>query len=336
MTAKRGAASRVPRLRPRRAREAGARENLDDADTPGTVMLMDRLRTTPTERAMPEDEDLDLPPLDGDDLDEESFIHEEIDELAHVTDALDDAVADDDPIDFVVDGEENGWLEDAEEAKELDVGAFDLASGSEERLVEEDEADSRVFDDDLAFADEPSVTADSGEEGPLDEDEELREEDLPELDADDGGDVGDEILFDPTMIAEDEELRWDDRAWERVPLDAASGDGDVEPASDNGALVLVPGEDHSPRDATWRRLDEAGGLTAAAILPGGSAVVAVQEPSRVLLVRIRPDGVARIVAEIDDGAGDDESVSITALRWDGARGYLVATGTAGVQAFRPV
>jgi hypothetical protein len=54
-------------------------------------------------------------------------------------------------------------------------------------------------------------------------------------------------------------------------------------------------------------------------------------------VRILADGAARIIAEIETGFAEDEAVAcrVTALKWDAARGCLVALGTFGVQVFRP-
>ena len=104
-------------------------------------------------------------------------------------------------------------------------------------------------------------------------------------------------------------------------------------------MLAVPGEDPKLglRDATWRRLEETGRITAVAFVPGDSVVLALDGPERPLLVRILADGVARIIAEIDNSTTDDEVAAcrVTALRWDAPRGCLVATGTFGAQAFRP-
>jgi hypothetical protein len=141
------------------------------------------------------------------------------------------------------------------------------------------------------------------------------------------------------VIDTGEELRWDDRAWARTPIARAADGADSADTDDSGMLV-APGDDpkFSARDATWKRLDEAGRVTAATLVPGESVVVALDGPDRPVLVRILVDGVARIIAEIDTSATDDdvEAWRVTALRWDAARGCLVATGPFGAQAFRPV
>ena len=244
-----------------------------------------------------------------------------------------------------MEGTEGGWLVDAEGTDGLDVGTFDLSLSPEGKILDEDEREAAVPADEELGANEEVAHTDGGEEGPLAEDEELREEDLPALDADDDGDVSDESLFERGSIDTGEELRWDDRAWARAPV-LADG-GDIVDADDSGMLVVSGfevlsdglGEDakHAARDATWKRLEETGKITAAALVPGESVVIALDGPERPVLVRILSDGVARIIAEIDTSTADDEveACRVTGLRWDVGRGCLVATGTFGAQAFRP-
>lgn len=294
-------------------------------------------------RTAPEAEDLELPPLDGalggDEAEAEGATGDDLDEHHHeLGDALDDATSEGDPYEeFAVEGAEAGWLVDAEEGgKALDVGVFDLSFGGEGKILEPDEPELRFADEDLGDSEE-TVHTDGGEEGPLAEDEELREEDLPALDADDDGDVADESLYERGSLDTGEELRWDDRAWSRAPVLADGGDN--QDPDDSGTLV-VPGDDdtkHAARDTTWKRLEETGKLTAAALVPGDSVVVALDGAGRPVLVRILSDGVARIIAEIDTAGADDEAQAcrVTGLRWDEGRGCLVATGTFGAQAFRP-
>lgn len=290
-------------------------------------------------RTIADGDELDLPPLDGesdgDEATSDPDSHEELEAPDDGSDALDDATADADPLEEIaVDGAEGGWLGDADDGAEaLDLGALDLALSEEGRLLEDDAPDGRPMDDLLPTAEEDAVV-DGGEEGPLAEDEELREEDLPALDADDDGDVDADGLYDHAVIADEDELRWDDRAWERV--------GDLsnlarDDADDSGLLV-APGDDerHSARDAAWRKLEESGRVTAAAFVPGESVIVAVDGAERPLLVRILPDGTARIVAEVDAPEGEDGAACrVTGLRWDMARGCVVVSGTFGALAFRP-
>ncbi|HVH46805.1 MAG TPA: hypothetical protein VM925_30895 [Labilithrix sp.] len=283
--------------------------------------------------------ELDLPALDGeDDATSEEPAHDALEVADDGGDAFDDSTGEGAPHDdFVVEGAEGGWLVDAEMAGALDVGPFDVAIEPEGKVLEDDDFDTRGGLEDLISSDEAFV-ADTGEEGPLAKDEELREEDLPALDADDDGDVADDDLYDRGMLTADGELRWDDRAWARAAeVPAGSDEGD-----DSGVLV-VPGDDpaQGARDKTWKRLDESGRLMAAAFVPGGSIVVALgtADRARALVVRVQPDGEARIIAEIDPRAtkedDDGEPCTVTFIRWDGARGCLFVGGNFGVEAYRP-
>jgi hypothetical protein len=299
-------------------------------------------------RSLPMDKDeLDLPALDGEDEDETEALPELLDVKDIEGDAFDDATGEDAPVDgseIHVEGTaEGGWLVDAENAgATLDVGPMDVSIEPEGKVLGDDEADTRGGLDDLVSDDE-SVTVDGGEEGPLDEDEELREEDLPALDADEDGDVPDDELYDRGIITSDEDLKWDDRAWARLPDAgaAASSGSSAEIEPDDSGVLAVPGDDptQSVRDTTWKQLDESGRLMAATFVPGGSVVVAVSVPdrSRALIVRIQSDGEARIIAEVDPRRADDdgEACTVTFLRWDAARGCLFVGGNFGVEAYRP-
>ncbi|MCW5834945.1 MAG: hypothetical protein KIS78_21270 [Labilithrix sp.] len=293
-----------------------------------------------------DDLDLDLPALDGEDdgVQGEAVLDDTLDvaDEDDGADPFDDATGEDGSLDDVaVEGvalDEGGWLVDAETAGTLDVGPFDVVLEPEGKVLGDDEVDPHGGLEDLIATDEAFV-ADSGEEGPLAEDEELREEDLPALDADDDGDVPDEALFDRGVIGADEDLRWDDRAWARATPAASAADE----ADDSGVLAL-PGDDAetNARDVAWRRLEESGRAMAAAFVPGGSVVVAVSTPdrSRAFVVRIQPDGEARIIAEIDPRASkaddDGEACTVTFLRWDASRGCLFVGGNFGVEAYSPV
>jgi hypothetical protein len=294
------------------------------------------VRTTPE----PDDPSLDLPPLDGEGHEDEepsgaAGTEEDLEPIRDGGDALDDATAEADPVEEIaVDGAEAGWLVDAEETG-IDVGTFDVGIGAETKILEDEEPDHNRAHDDEIDGDEDDTGVDGGEEGPLADDEELREEDLPALDADDDGDVDEDGLYDRAALGTEEELRWDDRAWGRVEIavEAAREEGE-----DSG-LLAIPGDDPKlgPRDATWRRFEESGRLTAAAFVPGEGVVVALDTPERPVLVRILADGVARIIAEVETATADDDGAAcrVTTLRWDATRGCIVASGSFGTQAFRP-
>lgn len=297
-------------------------------------------RPTSPQSHSEDDDALDLPPLDdegeptadADELDDDLLPEDD------GGDAFDDAVAGG-SLDDLLEGEgagvETGWLLDADDAASLDIGGDDIDAGDEDTSLD-DEPHGVIEDDpDLDIA-EASVAGDSGEEGPLADDEELREEDLPMLDADDEGDVSDDALFEAGILGGTEELRWDDRAWVRVP----TPEGAEEEPEESGMLP-VPGLDpaFAARDARWRALEEDAHVSAATFLPGGSVVVAIPAPDggRVRLVRILPEGDARIIAEVEPPAAEeDEPLEVRALHWDAERGVLLATATKNERhAFRP-
>lgn len=291
-----------------------------------------------------EELDLELPALDGEDEPEIEVAHEALDLADDGGDALDDKTGEDAPLDEMsFDGAEGGWLVDSESAGGLDVGPFDVAIEPEGKVLEDDEAETHHRGlEDLVGGEEVFV-ADGGEEGPLADDEELREEDLPALDADDDGDVPDDALYDRGMLGNDE-LRWDDRAWARA--------ADLAPVTDepdDSGILALPGDDPAQvaRDATWKRLDEGGRVMAAGFVPGGSVVIALAttDRSRAFIVRVQPDGEARIIVEIDPRAvtsanpiaveDDGEACTVTFLRWDATRGCLFVGGNFGVEAYKP-
>ena len=284
------------------------------------------------------DDELDLPDLDGESDEPTETAHEELDVAEDdAGDAFDDATAGD-AVDHGIalgDGAEGGLLADSDDAAALDVGGFDLSIGDESEDLRDDSAEGRGEDPDLDTGEE-SATADAGEEGPTDDDEELKEEDLPQLDADEDGDVADDELFERSMLAESDELRWDDRAWAKVDVATADDERDVP---DESGTLATPGDEpqHKARDAAWKLLEETGRAMAATFLPGGSVVIALATPDwgRALLVRIQDDGAARIIAEIDPREDTGDACKVTHLRWDALGNRLIAYGSFGVCAFRP-
>lgn len=284
-----------------------------------------------------EDElELDLPALDGEE--EHALDSDPSDDLPETRedggDPLDDAEfggVDAGEEELATLGHEGGWLDDAEAAGALDIGAIDVSLQPEGKVLDDAEPDHEGGLDDLIQTDEAYV-ADGGEEGPLAADEELREEDLPALDADEDGDMPDDALYDRSLLGGDDELRWADRAW--APTEPPGAE--LEHGEESGMLA-VAGDDH-PRDQAWKALEETGRVMAAAFVPGDAVVLAFATPDRgrAFLVRITEDGEKRIIAEVDPRLEDDgSSCQVSFMKWDAARGCLVVAGSFGVHAYRP-
>lgn len=187
------------------------------------------------ERPRDESESLDdLPPLDGDAKDgpdpEQSFEDPLGDEPGEAS--LDDSTSEDDPADpgdLEVDEAETGWLNEPADAPDLELGDVAIADfGDETRPGDDETEESTEGELDVGFADGPERgNLDSGDEGPLDADEELREADLPALDADEDGEIDEAALVDAGFAADEPlGLPWAAQPWLRVgapvPLVAAT------------------------------------------------------------------------------------------------------------------
>jgi len=184
-----------------------------------------QVRTTGTPTA--EDELDDLPPIDGDEVEEEGLEAEDLDEEpADGGDPMDDSTGEGDPLEEIeVAGAESGWLDDAGDSDGLDVGTPEAFGAEEESPTLLEGAEEPDDDDDLSFdggvgGEADSLVGDAGEEGFEDEEEDLREEDLPRLDS--GQDDTESDDADVLAALPDEEFSeeprpaWDDRGWERV------------------------------------------------------------------------------------------------------------------------
>ncbi|MGH7282894.1 MAG: hypothetical protein ACRELY_15325, partial [Polyangiaceae bacterium] len=188
-----------------------------------------------------DDSEIDLPPSDGP-MDEKEGEEpasdpadtEDLDPVPAdaATDVFDDRTGEDDPVDDEeLDPVDDGGLDDeaglAREADLDEVAEFpeDRAGAGQSLLAENDELG--VGNEDFGIAeDDSSAHVDGGEEGPRDPDEELREEDLPSLDADDQGDGEEEAFYElegegaPPPFPWDEE-RWPSRSPGRLPAAVA-------------------------------------------------------------------------------------------------------------------
>jgi len=320
-----------------------------------------------------EDDDIDpsLPPLDGgaDDADGERA-HEELDDVdvpADDGDPFDDATFESDPVDELDVTDEASWVDDAEQGTSDEV--YDLAELAGGGSLLEDNDAPGVGDEDFGLGgDELETAHDGGEEGPAEEDEELREGDLPALDADEDGEVGAETLFDPMAVDEEPPLPWDRSPWEEVGAPVEVGAVSAITCAGQGVVAVLEG-------GGLVRVDLEGGVspvgeTPAAPRPDRAVVAAAEQAiadrahapvdvtaaaaadhaifatiysraeGRSWLVRIH-DGDAVLVAEVGgpqrvgaagEDAGDPE---VRAIAWDATRGVVWVAGSFGVVAFAP-
>jgi hypothetical protein len=171
-----------------------------------------------------EDDDLgELPPLDGDLRDAPQAETDAEDEVPPEGEAsLDDATGEDDPTDgeeIDLDETDSGWLDEPADAPGLELGeSATLDLGAEVPAADDDAEETAVPQEDLGFGTSPErLGLDAGDEGPVDPDEELRDEDLPALDADEAGDVDEALLMDASFATDEAHgLPWAAGPWERV------------------------------------------------------------------------------------------------------------------------
>ena len=283
-----------------------------------------------------DEQETELPPLDGDDgepTEDPAIDEDEIDPSPEDdADPLDDSTGEGDPVEELSNEEERSWLTDAEPAEGLELGTFDLGEERSFGSAIGDDEEPGVEGEDFGLDDggAGSSLLDGGEEGPSGPDEELRESDLPELDAD-GDEDGNDSMLDEVTLDDDAPLPWDPSPWERVSID---GGPDLE---------LRPREaDVEAAERTLGRLglSKMGDLriTAEVAALGGSLIALVSRiAGRSWLVQTPASfarGEARIVAEVGGAAfGDDPE--ILSLAWDETRGVAWVGGLFGLLAFQP-
>jgi hypothetical protein len=208
--------------------------------------------------ALPESDDDDLgelPPLDGD-TDEGDPSEGGLDILDDGAASLDDSTGEDDPADaseLNLPEVEASWLNDSADATDLDLGDAGLGDAG---LVDLDERQIRpgdveepdIGDEDVGLSDLAEYgMLDAGDEGPLDPDEELRDEDLPELDADD--EDPDSAGYNDEPFAADESLGllpWAARPWDCVGAPLGLVAATAVACVSRGALVAARAENDRP------------------------------------------------------------------------------------------
>jgi hypothetical protein len=209
---------------------------------------------TPARHTDDDDELGELPPLDGDLRDAPQDETDGEDAVPPDGEAsLDDSTGEDTPTDdeeIDLDESDGGWLDEPADAPGLDLGdaseielAAEDAAGRTEKADRDDE-EPMMPAEDLGFGSSPErIALDAGDEGPVDPDEEMREQDLPALDADEAGDVDEALLIDASFAeGEPRGLPWATAPWERVgaPLPMPRASAVVRSA--RGAVVLGQAE----------------------------------------------------------------------------------------------
>jgi hypothetical protein len=311
-----------------------------------------------------EDELDELPPIDGDGGDDPETAAD-IEEIGgfEANDAgagspLDDSTGEDDPLDAAalagLDGVERdeadgGWLEEAVDSPDLDLGEaalLDAGREGDEGASLEDGEEPLAPDEDFGIGEGAErVGLDRAEEGPVNADEELRDEDLPAPDADDTPDeegrAEDDGLLDERVIGEEPlGLPWAADPWTLVgpPLGLSNlglpGGITAMACATRGAVVT--GRAGSAAHELIRVDLEGGrqvlpaeglrGGRVVALAAEGEAVAAVAEGGRLLLSQ---DSGARFEAvAVPEGVAAADVALASGILW-------VRTRTGSLLAARP-
>ena len=305
-------------------------------------------------------DDLELPPLDGAEEEDASDDQEDDVAIRDEENPYDDATGDDADFSEGVsdDDEESALGDDATGVGEaLEQLPPELMS---ESMLGEDDAPG-VAGEDFGLVESTEAVRDAGEEGFDTPEPELRAEDLPPIDAGDD----DEMSVEEATDLAPAELRWDDRAFERVlarrighvirirlraGIVVTLEDGTVLRSDDDGETFIVADHDHEDDEALISRgrgralLRDGVGIlraiddgpltlvestetaTAFTLLDDGSLIAALDQPDKTRLVRITALGAATVVAEEDS--------TIEALAADPRTGVVWAGGAFGLVAYR--
>lgn len=294
--------------------------------------------STPTASGPTDELPEELPPLDGEDDEEagdSAGTADDLDDLpAGDHDPFDDSTGEADPVGaewldpLGGDGEEG----DAEPDKDLEVGeeAVQLFA-SEEGWIEPGATDlPDTPDEDPDLVEAESMEGDAGEEGPLDADEAVREEDLPALDADDGGEGEDAHFFD-SLAAEDTLFPWAADRWEPTPVVTHTHLGHVHSVvpAPRGAVALTTRLVRIEVDGAVAPLS-ASGLPSFG--PPEGCALASHAGALFFLTEAgvyRSDDGGETFAITDEAPGDEAALSMAAVR--GAltlpRGFELAAAT---------
>ncbi len=309
-----------------------------------------------------EDELDELPPIDGDGGDDPETAAD-LDDVggpepndAGAASPLDDSTGEDDPLDAAaldgLDGVETserdgagGWLDEPVDSPDLDLGETALLDAGEEEVSLEDPEEPLAPDEDFGVGEGAErTTLDPAEEGPVNADEELRDEDLPALDADDAPEEDgkeDEGLLDERIIGDEPlGLPWAASPWTRVGpqlgLSSVGLPGGITAIACASRGALVAGRAASGAHELIRvdlegsrQVLQAEGLTGgrvAALAADGDSVAAVAEGGRLLLSQDR--GARFEAAAMPEGVAAADVVLASGILW-------VRTRTGSLLSARP-
>ena len=241
---------------------------------------------------------------------------------------LDDATGEGDPPDLSeLEGDEadGGWVDEAADSPDLDLGEAaltDLLDLREEDASLEDADDPLSADEEFGVGESTGATFESAEDGPIDPDEQLRDEDLPAMDADDEGAedarpdeagllddrfVGDEPLGLPwaaepwARVGPPEGLAWVGLSGGVTAIACASRGALMAGRSESGAHELMQVDLEGTRHVL--AAEGLGGGRVGALAVEGDSIAVVLEGGRLLLSRDRgarfdavavTDGVAAV------------------------------------------
>jgi len=299
-----------------------------------------------------EEDELDvLPPLDGDVREAPAPELEDLLEEDGDEGGLDDATGEEAPVDGegldLERGErDRAWLEEPADAPDLDLGDAPLVDlGDEHSAVGEDADDAEgpgTGEDDPGFGNAPERGGlDGGDEGPLAEDDELREADLPPLDADEEGALEDASLFEAGFAAEEPiVLPWAAEPWSRVGAPVALAAATAVACAPRGALVAGRTEGGA---AEIVRVDLEGtsqSLTTSGIDAGTVRALAVEGDAIAALVdggqmRVSRDGGATFAPVAEGVVAAGFAMGSGALWIRTRAGRLVAIGLDGARVPQP-
>jgi hypothetical protein len=304
------------------------------------------------------DDDLDdLPPIDGDgdggessewtpDLDEDGS---SMGDDAESDASLDDTTSEGDPPDtseLEGDEGESGWVDEADDSADLDLGDAGLLDSREESGAMDDAEEPLLADDEFGIGENAErVNLDSEEEGPLDVDEQLREEDLPAMDADDDDQepkpeeagllderfVGDEPLGLPWAadpwepVGPPGGLSWVGLSGGATAIACASRGALVAGRTESGTYELIRVDLEGTRQVLPGEGLEGGRILALAV--EGDVVAAVGEGGRLLLSR---DGGALFERPtVTDGVAAADVVLALRVLWVRTRTGSLLAGRRG-------